>query len=233
MSFVNTVFHKNLTFFELLSFMLFGKNERCLFKSNIKSEEESSAENTSVHDVGSLAQGSHTFVDCFNKQRSQQNASMIHDILNDLLSTQQNATKTIFTNPFVQQYKTNQKNNLKFLEDNEEVLLKIKDRLLPLANVSKIMKASVPDEAKIAKDAKATVQHSASEFIAIVTSRAKDIAASESRKVVTGDDLIKAMYDLDLGTFSDITATFFEQYKKTTNSYAALYFDQSNNGFFE
>ncbi|ORD94514.1 NFYB3 [Enterospora canceri] len=104
--------------------------------------------------------------------------------------------------------------------------LRIKDRLLPLANVSKIMKASVPEVAKISKEAKALVQQSASEFIAIVTAKAKDIAAQESRKAVNGDDLVRAMDDLDLSCFSEITAKYFEQYKKTTNTYASLYFDQ-------
>ncbi|OQS54500.1 NFYB4 [Ecytonucleospora hepatopenaei] len=112
--------------------------------------------------------------------------------------------------------------------EDEEYFLKTKDRLLPLANVSKIMKSSVPETGKIAKDAKSTLQHSASEFIAIVTCRAKDIAAIESRKVVTGDDLIKAMNDLDLNYFSEIANKYFTQYKKTTNSYASLYLDQNS-----
>ena len=47
------------------------------------------------------------------------------------------------------------------------------------------MKLSVPEMAKIAKDAKLIIQNSASEFIAIVTCKAKDIAVSESRKAIT------------------------------------------------
>lgn len=114
------------------------------------------------------------------------------------------------------------------MDDNVDGFLKLKDRWLPLANVSKIMKSSVPEVAKIAKDAKMFIQHSASEFIAIVTCKAKDIAVSESRKVVTGDDLIKAMEELDLPYFSEITQKYFDQYKKTTNTYASLYLDQNN-----
>ena len=112
-------------------------------------------------------------------------------------------------------------------ETDSENMLKIKDRFLPLANVSKIMKQGVPDAAKIAKDAKSAVQHSASEFIAIVTCKAKDLAIKDSRKVVTGEDLIHAMEELDLSFFSDITIKFFNQYKKTTNTYASMYFDQN------
>lgn len=44
------------------------------------------------------------------------------------------------------------------------------DRLLPIANVARIMKQAVPSNAKIAKDAKETVQECVSEFIAFITS---------------------------------------------------------------
>lgn len=44
------------------------------------------------------------------------------------------------------------------------------DRLLPIANVARIMKQAVPINAKIAKDAKETVQKCVSEFISFVTS---------------------------------------------------------------
>lgn len=44
------------------------------------------------------------------------------------------------------------------------------DRLLPIANVARIMKDAVPANAKVAKDAKETVQECVSEFIAFVTS---------------------------------------------------------------
>lgn len=40
--------------------------------------------------------------------------------------------------------------------DTEE--LREQDRFLPIANISRIMKKSLPDNAKIAKDAKETVQ---------------------------------------------------------------------------
>lgn len=43
------------------------------------------------------------------------------------------------------------------------------DRFLPIANISRIMKKALPEGAKIAKDAKDTVQEAVSEFIAFVT----------------------------------------------------------------
>ena len=44
------------------------------------------------------------------------------------------------------------------------------DRYLPIANISRIMKRSIPATAKISKDAKECVQECVSEFIAFITS---------------------------------------------------------------
>ena len=44
------------------------------------------------------------------------------------------------------------------------------ERFLPVANISRIMKKALPSNAKIAKDAKETVQECVSEFISFVTS---------------------------------------------------------------
>ena len=44
------------------------------------------------------------------------------------------------------------------------------DRYLPIANISRIMKRSIPQTAKISKDAKECVQECVSEFIAFITS---------------------------------------------------------------
>jgi len=52
-------------------------------------------------------------------------------------------------------------------DDNE---IREQDRLLPIANVARIMKQAVPSNAKIAKDAKETVQECVSEFISFITS---------------------------------------------------------------
>ena len=44
------------------------------------------------------------------------------------------------------------------------------DRFLPIANISRIMKRGLPNSAKIAKEAKETVQECVSEFISFITS---------------------------------------------------------------
>ena len=49
------------------------------------------------------------------------------------------------------------------------------DRFLPIANISRIMKKALPANAKIAKDAKETVQECVSEFISFITSECDPI----------------------------------------------------------
>ncbi len=53
---------------------------------------------------------------------------------------------------------------------NDADIIREQDRLLPIANVARIMKQAVPTNAKIAKEAKDTVQACVSEFISFVTS---------------------------------------------------------------
>ena len=48
------------------------------------------------------------------------------------------------------------------------------DRLLPIANVARIMKRGLPENAKIAKEAKECIQECVSEFISFVTSEGKE-----------------------------------------------------------
>lgn len=54
--------------------------------------------------------------------------------------------------------------------DEVEEDSKDQDRLLPIANVARIMKKSLPENAKISKDAKEVVQGCVSEFITFITS---------------------------------------------------------------
>ena len=52
----------------------------------------------------------------------------------------------------------------------ERVIDVIADIIDPIANISRIMKRSIPATAKISKDAKECVQECVSEFIAFITS---------------------------------------------------------------
>ena len=53
-----------------------------------------------------------------------------------------------------------------------EVEIREQDRFLPVANIARIMKKVLPPNAKIAKEAKESIQTCVSEFISFVTSEA-------------------------------------------------------------
>ncbi|GIL68457.1 hypothetical protein Vafri_21731 [Volvox africanus] len=86
------------------------------------------------------------------------------------------------------------------------------DRYLPIANISRIMKKALPSNAKIAKDAKETVQECVSEFISFITSEASDKCQREKRKTINGDDLLWAM-----------TTLGFEEYLEPLKLYLAKF----------
>jgi histone H3/H4 len=55
------------------------------------------------------------------------------------------------------------------------------------------MKDALPPSAKIAKEAKETVQECVSEFISFVTSEACEKCSTEKRKTINGEDILFAM----------------------------------------
>jgi len=80
---------------------------------------------------------------------------------------------------------------------------KEQDRFLPIANVARIMKSSVPSTAKIAKDAKECVQECVSEFISFITSEAAEKCQLEKRKTIGGEDILYAMSTLGFENYTE------------------------------
>lgn len=118
---------------------------------------------------------------------------------------------------------------MEFSKDNS--FIKPTDRKLPLAVVSNIMKKPVPEMAKVSKEAKELMQKCSSEFIAIITCRAKEICDSEARKTITGDDLIRSMEDLDMPYYSEFTKKLFEKYKESLNGVKMAKYQSDNMNF--
>ncbi|KAI0366067.1 histone-fold-containing protein [Pilatotrama ljubarskyi] len=77
------------------------------------------------------------------------------------------------------------------------------DRFLPIANVSRIMKAAVPATAKISKEAKECVQECVSEFISFITSEAAEKCQMEKRKTIGGEDILYAMATLGFENYAE------------------------------
>ncbi|CAI9769012.1 unnamed protein product [Fraxinus pennsylvanica] len=88
------------------------------------------------------------------------------------------------------------------------------DKLLPIANIGRIMKRILPRNAKISKEAKETVQECVSEFISFVTSEASDKCHKENRKTVNGDDICWALSTLGFDNFSDIMLRYLQKFRE-------------------
>jgi nuclear transcription Y subunit beta len=93
--------------------------------------------------------------------------------------------------------------------------LREQDRFLPIANISRIMKKSLPDNAKIAKDAKETVQECVSEFICFITSEASDKCQTEKRKTINGEDILWAMSTLGFDKYVDPLKLYLAKYRES------------------
>ncbi|MEM7516835.1 MAG: histone-fold protein [Planctomycetota bacterium] len=87
------------------------------------------------------------------------------------------------------------------------------DRLLPIANIARIMKQKLPANAKISKEAKETVQECVSEFISFVTSEASDKCRNDKRKTVNGGDVLFAMKTLGFEQYCEVLELYLTKYR--------------------
>ena len=92
---------------------------------------------------------------------------------------------------------------------------KEQDKYLPIANIARIMKKALPPNAKVAKDAKETVQECVSEFISFITSEASDKCQREKRKTINGDDLLWALSTLGFECYVDPLKAYLAKYRES------------------
>jgi len=96
--------------------------------------------------------------------------------------------------------------------------VKEQDRWLPIANVARIMKNALPDNAKIAKEAKECMQECVSEFISFITSEASEKCQQEKRKTVNGEDILFAMTSLGFENYSEALKVYLSKYREVGRS---------------
>ncbi|CAL9154406.1 nuclear transcription factor Y subunit B-1-like [Musa acuminata AAA Group] len=99
--------------------------------------------------------------------------------------------------------------------------IKEQDRLLPIANVGRIMKQILPPNAKISKEAKETMQECVSEFISFVTGEASDKCHKEKRKTVNGDDICWALNTLGFDDYVEPMRRYLLKYREMEGDRAA------------
>ncbi|CAA2989646.1 nuclear transcription factor Y subunit B-5-like [Olea europaea subsp. europaea] len=92
--------------------------------------------------------------------------------------------------------------------------IKEQDRLLPIANVGRIMKQILPQNAKISKEAKETMQECASEFIGFVTGEASDKCRKERRKTINGDDVCWALETLGFEDYAGPLKRYLNKFRE-------------------
>ena len=76
------------------------------------------------------------------------------------------------------------------------------------------MKNHLPENAKIAKESKETVQETVSEFISFITSEASDKCMQEKRKTINGDDLLWAMSTLGFDKYVEPLKIYLAKYRE-------------------
>ncbi|TXG67966.1 hypothetical protein EZV62_009241 [Acer yangbiense] len=99
----------------------------------------------------------------------------------------------------------------------EDSGLREQDQYMPIANVIRIMRRTLPPHAKISDDAKETVQECVSEYISFVTGEANDRCHKEQRKTITAEDVIWAMNKLGFDNYVEPLSIYLRRYRNSEN----------------
>ncbi|PLW22495.1 hypothetical protein PCASD_01943 [Puccinia coronata f. sp. avenae] len=89
--------------------------------------------------------------------------------------------------------------------------------LLPLSNISKLMKASVPLDSKISNPSKILIQSCVSEFISFLASEANEQVVAEKRRTLNGVDLICAVKRLGFEGYYEALQIYLAKYRTVAN----------------
>jgi len=103
-------------------------------------------------------------------------------------------------------------------DQDQEEPLREQDRFLPIANVARIMKKSVPKSGKIAKEAKDCVQECVSEFVSFITSEASERCQQEKRKTINGEDILFAMATLGFDNYVEPLKVYLQKFRESTKA---------------
>ncbi|XP_060519516.1 DNA polymerase epsilon subunit 3 [Cylas formicarius] len=91
---------------------------------------------------------------------------------------------------------------------------KLEDLNLPNATVAKIIKETLPEAINVGKDARAAISRAASVFVLYLTSQASNEAQRAKRKTLLGQDVIKALEELEFDDFVDPLQEILKGFKE-------------------
>lgn len=100
------------------------------------------------------------------------------------------------------------------VQGNPDMELREQDRWLPIANVARLMKNTLPATSKVSKDAKECMQECVSEFISFITSEASDKCLREKRKTINGEDILYSMHDLGFENYAEVLKIYLAKYRE-------------------
>mmetsp|Transcript_1444 Transcript_1444/g.1904 ORF Transcript_1444/g.1904 Transcript_1444/m.1904 type:complete len:182 (+) Transcript_1444:49-594(+) len=83
----------------------------------------------------------------------------------------------------------------------------------PAACITRIVKAALPDQVQITKEAKAAFSKSAGIFILYLTTCANDHCHEKKRQTVSAVDIMQAVSDLEMEEFKVPLQTFLQGYR--------------------
>ena len=105
--------------------------------------------------------------------------------------------------------------------------------------VARIMKSALPENAKIAKEAKECMQECVSEFISFITSEGKLVLVvinasrltsstasekcqQEKRKTVNGEDILFAMTSLGFENYAEALKIYLTKFREVSHSHMSI-----------
>lgn len=127
-------------------------------------------------------------------------------------STEQSASSVGVDAGGTRQSTASNPNNLGDLADFD---FREQDRLLPIANIGRIMRKALPDNAKISKEAKECIQECLSEFISFVVSEASDKCMDEKRRTIGGEDVVWSLNELGFDNYQQAMQMYLAKIRET------------------
>ncbi|KAL3627271.1 hypothetical protein CASFOL_028634 [Castilleja foliolosa] len=100
------------------------------------------------------------------------------------------------------------------MDEPPECIVREQDRFMPIANVIRIMRKTLPPHAKISDDAKETIQECVSEYISFITGEANDRCQREQRKTITAEDVLWAMSKLGFDDYIEPLTMYLHRYRE-------------------